>query len=91
VADNNISEIDEDIDFLSSNPRNIKFDDLFNICEKHFPDYRCPRTSHFIFKTPWPGDPRINIQRDKQNKKMAKPYQVRQVISALEKLKQTKR
>jgi hypothetical protein len=47
-------------------------------------------TSHFIFKTRWPGDPRINIQRDKQNKKMAKPYQVRQVIAALERLKTIK-
>jgi hypothetical protein len=39
--------------------------------------------SHHIFKTPWQGEPRINLQRDG---KMAKPYQVRQVKKALEKL-----
>ena len=45
-----------------------------------------PRTSgssHCIFKTPWPGDPRVNIQNSRG---MAKPYQVRQILSAIEKL-----
>ncbi|MFU8773545.1 MAG: toxin HicA, partial [Anaerolineales bacterium] len=32
-------------------------------------------------KTPWRGDPRINIQNDRG---MAKPYQVRQVLRAIE-------
>jgi hypothetical protein len=36
-----------------------------------------------IFKTPWIGDPRINLQKDG---KMAKPYQVREVKKAIEKL-----
>ena len=40
-------------------------------------------TSHLIFKTPWIGDPRINIQDDRGK---AKPYQVRQVLLAIEKL-----
>jgi hypothetical protein len=39
--------------------------------------------SHLIFKTPWPRDPRVNIQ-DRQGK--AKPYQVRQVLAAIDKL-----
>ncbi len=39
--------------------------------------------SHHIFKTPWPGDPRINLQADGN---LAKPYQVRQVLSALKKM-----
>ena len=87
MADNKSKEISVDIEFLSANPVNIKFDDLFNICKKYFPDYRSPGSSHFIFKMPWPGDPRINLQRDNKNKKMAKSYQVRQVVAALEKLK----
>jgi hypothetical protein len=33
---------------------------------------------------PWKGDPRVNIQNDKG---MAKPYQVRQVLTAIERLK----
>ncbi len=40
-------------------------------------------TSHAIFKTPWVGDPRINIQDDKGK---AKAYQVRQVLLAIDKL-----
>ena len=65
-----------------SNPKNVKFDDLLKICTKYF---GAPRISgsHHIFKTPWKGDPRINIQKDG---KMAKPYQVKLVLKALEKL-----
>jgi len=36
-----------------------------------------------IFKTPWQGDPRINIQKDGN---MAKPYQVKIVQKALARL-----
>ena len=65
-----------------SNPKNVKFDDLISLCTKHFGSPRI-RVSHHIFKTPWKGDPRINIQKDG---KMAKPYQVRLVVKALKKL-----
>jgi len=40
-------------------------------------------TSHRIYKTPWIGDPRVNIQ---DSKGMAKVYQVRQVLKAIDKL-----
>jgi hypothetical protein len=40
-------------------------------------------SSHRVYKTPWPGDPRVNIQNAKGK---AKPYQVRQVLLAIEKL-----
>ena len=40
-------------------------------------------SSHFTFKTPWLGNPRINVQSSKGN---AKPYQVRQVLAALARL-----
>ena len=36
-----------------------------------------------MYKTPWVGDPRVNIQ---DNKGKAKPYQVRQVIQAIERM-----
>jgi len=41
--------------------------------------------SHHIFKMPWSGDPRLNLQPDKGK---AKPYQVEQVITALKRLKE---
>jgi predicted HicB family RNase H-like nuclease len=34
-----------------------------------------------VFNTPWPGDPRVNIQNDKGK---AKAYQVRQVLKAID-------
>ena len=71
------------IEELSKNRRNVRFAYLIRICQEHFGCERI-RGSHHIFKTPWPGDPRINLQRDGSK---AKPYQVDQVIAALERLK----
>lgn len=70
-----------DIDKLK-NSKNILFKDLLNICIKYFGQPRI-KGSHHIFKTPWKGDPRINIQKDD---KMAKPYQVKAVLKAILKL-----
>ena len=47
----------------------------------HFGPPRTSGGSHLVFKTPWPGDPRVNIQNDHG---MAKAYQVRQVLAAIE-------
>jgi len=68
---------------MRSNPKGIRFSDLKKVCEHYFGPPRQQGTSHCIFKTPWPGDPRVNIQNQKGK---AKPYQVRQVILAIEKL-----
>ncbi len=66
---------------ILKNPKNVKFNDLLNLCEKYF---GIPRItgSHHIFKMPWKGYPRINIQKDG---KMAKPYQVKAVQDAIKK------
>ena len=64
------------------NPKNVKFIDLLNVCKKYFGEPRI-RGSHHVFKTPWQGDPRINIQKDGNT---AKPYQVKAVIEAIKKL-----
>jgi hypothetical protein len=67
---------------LEREPKGVSFADLSNICKTYFGK---PRTagSHNIYKTPWQGDPRINIQNDKGK---AKAYQVRQVVKALRRL-----
>lgn len=67
------------------NAKDIRFKRLVKICEGFFGQY-CVSGSHYIFKTPWQGDPRINLQKGKGNN--AKPYQVRQVLRALRKLKE---
>lgn len=65
--------------------KSIRFSQLLKVCEQFFGNYRVSG-SHHIFKTPWQGDPRINLQKGKD--KNAKPYQVRQVLNALRKLKE---
>ena len=72
-------KIEEAVRYLESNKR-VAFKDLLEICETFFGKART-KGSHFIFKVPWFG--RINIQRDKKD---AKKYQVKQVLSALKKL-----
>ncbi len=67
---------------LGKNPKNVSFADLCKICECYFGEGR-QKGSHIIYKTPWIGDPRINIQDDNGK---AKAYQVRQVLKAIEKL-----
>ena len=68
-------------------PTNVRYSDLLKICEEFFGKPRQSGTSHTLFKTPWPGDPRVNIQNDK-GKAKAKAYQVRQVLLAIDKLKE---
>ena len=62
------------LDLMRREPANVRFNDLRKVCEAHFGKPRQTGTSHAIFKTPWTGDPRINIQ-DQKGK--AKAYQVR--------------
>jgi hypothetical protein len=45
--------------------------------------YHRESNRHRIYKTPWQGDPRINIQ---SHKGKAKAYQVRQALLAIERL-----
>jgi hypothetical protein len=68
------------------NPRNVLFTDLLKICKKYFGKPRICG-SHYIFKTPWKGDPRINLQRVD---KMAKFYQVKDVEKAIGKMEAKK-
>ena len=65
-----------------SSPKNVRFAGALKVAT-HF--FGAPRVSgsHHIFKTPWPMDPRVNLQAD-GNK--AKAYQVRQLAQALLKL-----
>ena len=78
-----MASIDRLIEELSESRKNVRFAYLVRICQEYFGCERI-RGSHHIFKTPWSGDPRINLQRDGSK---AKPYQVDQVIAALERLK----
>ena len=73
------------IEELRRNPQGIRFSELEKICTHYFGSPRSGGTSHLVYKMAWAGDPRVNIQNDKG---MAKTYQVRQVIRALERLQE---
>ena len=64
-------------------PKGLRFDELAKVCEYYFGPPRQSGSSRRVFKTPWQGDPRVNIQNAKGK---AKPYQVRQVLQAIDRL-----
>ncbi|PZQ27217.1 MAG: toxin HicA [Corynebacterium propinquum] len=75
--------IDSILRAMKRSPKNVRFADLEKICDHYFECRNSKKTSHRTYKTPWPGNPRVNIQN--ANGK-AKPYQVIQVLEAIEKL-----
>ena len=77
-----VASVEDLVAAMKDNPKGVRFADLYKVCEHHFGKPRQRGTSHAVFKMPWPGDPRVNIQDDKGK---AKPYQVRQVLEAIEK------
>jgi hypothetical protein len=78
------ASVEKLIERMRSEPASVRFADLLKVCESFFGKPRQSASSHVIFKTPWVGDPRINIQNDKGK---AKTYQVRQALLAVDKLK----
>ena len=78
-----MTQIDDLISQLRGNPKNVRFMDAARVCEHFFGQPTSSATSHRVYRMPWPGDPRVNIQNDHG---MAKAYQVRQIIKAIDKL-----
>lgn len=70
---------------IRKNPQNVNFNDLVKVCDYYFGKPRQQGTSHRVYKTPWQGDPRVNIQ-EKNGK--AKVYQVKQVLTAIVKIEE---
>ena len=78
-----MKNLNEILNTFRNNPSNVKFTDLCKVCDHFFGKARQPGTSHRVYRTPWQGDPRVNIQNSKGK---AKAYQVRQVLKAIERL-----
>jgi hypothetical protein len=78
-----MADIPEIVRQMRRNPKNVRFRDLSKACDYYFGKPRKGGTSHRVYKTPWPGDPRVNIQNSGG---MAKAYQVKQVLKAIERL-----
>jgi len=77
-----VDSTDNIVKQLERNPNNVRFADLCKICEYYFGKAHL-KSGHHIYKTPWQGDPRINIQNDNGK---GKAYQIRQVAKAIKRL-----
>jgi hypothetical protein len=78
-----MARIEEIVAEMRKNPKGVRFGDLCRVCDFYFGAARQDSSSHRVYKTPWPGDPRVNVQDDHG---IAKAYQVRQVLKAIERL-----
>ncbi|RLA22346.1 MAG: toxin HicA [Gammaproteobacteria bacterium] len=78
-----MSGVSKIVEEMKANPKGIRFSELQKVCVFYFGRARQSGSSHCIYKTPWLGDPRVNIQNSKGK---AKPYQVKQVLLAIEKM-----
>lgn len=81
-----MTDIDRLLDAMRNAPQNVRFADLAKVCDHCFGAPRQLGTSHRVYRTPWAGDPRVNIQRGEAGK--AKVYQVRQVLAAIARLEE---
>jgi hypothetical protein len=60
----------------------VNFADAVKIASHYFGEPR-QKGSHCIWKMPWLGDPRVNLQKSRNGK--AKGYQVKQLLVAIDK------
>lgn len=81
------NDLDQIIKKMRTSPTGVRFNDLAKICDSYFGQPRQSGSSHRVYKMPWSGDPRVNIQNDKGK---AKAYQVKQVLAAIDKLEEVK-
>ncbi|MDP6617064.1 MAG: toxin HicA [Gammaproteobacteria bacterium] len=78
-----MASVEEILALMKRNPKGVRFKDLCKVCDQYFGEARQIGSSHRVYRTPWQGDPRVNIQNAKGK---AKPYQVRQVLQAIQRL-----
>lgn len=78
-----MADVEKIVAAMRRSPKGVRFHDLCRVCDFFFGKARQEGSSHRVYRTPWPGNPRVNIQNDKG---MAKAYQVRQVLKAIERL-----
>ena len=78
-----MSRIEDILAQMKRNPKDVRFSDLCKVCDHYFGKARQGGSSHRVYRTPWQGDPRVNIQSKKGK---ARAYQVRQVLMAIERL-----
>ena len=72
------------VDGMRANPAKVRFRDAVKVATHYFGEPRQRGTSHCVWKMPWPGDPRVNLQCGQGG--MAKSYQIKQLLTAIDRL-----
>lgn len=80
-----MSDLKAILERMRDSPNGVRFVELRRICQHYFGEPRQSGGGDCVFKMPWSGNPRVNIQNKNG---MAKPYQMRQVLRAIERLKE---
>lgn len=80
--------IDKLLAKMRQSPTGIRFADAIKVAERYFGAARQKGSSHVVFRTPWIGDPRVNLQDDHGR---AKAYQIRQLLDAIDRLNREER
>ncbi len=78
-----MAKIEDILARMREDLRDVRFAELCKVCDFYFGEPRQKGSSHRVYKMPWKGDPRVNIQNHRGK---AKAYQVRQVLRAIERL-----
>jgi hypothetical protein len=74
-------DVDELLSQMKENPAGVRFSDACKVADHFFGAPTQNASSHRVWKMPWPGNPRVNMQDEKGK---AKAYQVRQLLEAVE-------
>ena len=82
-------EIDELLARMRTNPSGVRFAEACKVVTWFFGKPRQTGSSHQVWKMLWAGDPRINLQPGRGGQ--SKPYQIRQVVEAIDRLLQEKK
>jgi hypothetical protein len=75
------ASIEELLAEMRQNPVGVRFSDACRVAGHFFGQPTQRGSSHRVWKMPWAGNPRVNMQDDKGK---AKAYQVRQLLEAVE-------
>jgi hypothetical protein len=81
--------IDDLLAEMRNSPASVRFADACKVAAHFFGAPRSKGSSHHVWRMPWAGDPRINLQPGSGGK--AKPYQIRQILQAIDRLLQERK
>ena len=74
-------KVEDILSDMRRNPADVRFSDACKVATHYFGEPRQSGSSHKVWKMPWAGDPRVNLQKGTGGK--AKAYQVRQLVEAI--------